>query len=133
MNYDIYTLVITTVSKLCHGTNHYHLVWLYDDKRTFFVSFWYLSQSSIPIIYGILKPSSSSSNTITYSASSTHLILLQILIFNWDDREKDPSSPCSISHFVARQNFIKYISSTSAISGVIFVSGVTILYISVFI
>ena len=30
MNYDIYTLDIKTVSKLCQGTNHYHLVWLYD-------------------------------------------------------------------------------------------------------
>ena len=31
MNYDIYTLDITTVSKLCQGTNLYHLVRLYDD------------------------------------------------------------------------------------------------------
>ena len=30
MKYNICTLYIATVTKLCHVTNHYHLVWFYD-------------------------------------------------------------------------------------------------------
>ena len=31
MKYDICTLYIANVTKLCHVTNHYHLVRLYDE------------------------------------------------------------------------------------------------------
>ena len=44
MKYDICTLYIATVTKLCHFTNHYHLVRLYDDTSTTelaAVSSWY--------------------------------------------------------------------------------------------
>ena len=34
MKYDIWALYIATVTKLCHVTNHYHLVWLYDEWKT---------------------------------------------------------------------------------------------------